>query len=145
MVEISDTESAGSSSSGFEIVDSIRHSDVTGTVESLVKSTANLDLNSSSAEPSGMSLTNENENFFQVSELYSPHANSMDEPMCQFIMQDSKLYERVLLMEPISLDEFLGVALRAGILSASTSRNRANLRTWLDSQGICFYESEFVG
>lgn len=146
VVEISESESSSSSSSGFEIVDTVRLSDMKNEMESLVESTANLDLNSRPTKPLlTPSTTSEERETAQVSELFSPHANFIDEPLCQTIMQDSKLYERVLQMEPISLDEFLGVARRAGVLTDSTSQNRANLRTWLDSQGICFYESEFVG
>ena len=78
-------------------------------------------------------------------DLYSPRANTMDEPMCRVILSDEQLYRRILLMEPISLDEFMSVAQRSGVLSNSITKNRARLRTWLDCQGICFYEAELAG
>lgn len=147
IIEVSDSESEGSSSSGFEVIHAIHKTTMTSEMDSLVNATANLDLDTCLEVPASTESipADDGAEAAQVSELYSPYANSFDEPMCRTIMQDSKLYQRILLMEPISLDEFLGVARRAGLLSDSTSRNRANLRTWLDSQGICFYESDNIG
>lgn len=74
---------------------------------------------------------------------YGPQPNFMDQPMCDAIFADEQLFKRILMLEPISLDEMLGVAHRSKVLtSASATRNRAELRTWLDCQGICFYEAE---
>lgn len=74
---------------------------------------------------------------------YGPQPNFMDKPMCDAIFADQQLFKRILMLEPISLDEMLGVAHRSKVLtSASATRNRAELRTWLDCQGICFYEAE---
>ncbi|WFD27264.1 hypothetical protein MNAN1_002260 [Malassezia nana] len=146
IIEISDSDAESSSSSGFEVVEAVPGKNARKVMDSLVASTAQLDLNADADQPAPLSISSpvveRTEEASQVSELYSPHANDMDEPMCHAIRKDTQLYQRILLMEPISLDEFLGVARRAGVLGDSVSRNRASLRTWLDSQGICFYEAD---
>jgi len=74
--------------------------------------------------------------------LYNSKSNDFDEALCSKIMADKQLYSRILLMEPISMDEFMGVGMRAGVLSGIASRDRPQMRVWLDTQGICFYESD---
>lgn len=146
IIEITDSDAESSSSSGFEVIEAVSRNNASMAMDSLVASTAQLDLNADADKPASLSTSSPiaegAEEASQVSELYSPHANDMDEPMCYAIQKDTQLYQRILLMEPISLDEFLGVARRAGVLGDSASRNRASLRTWLDSQGICFYETD---
>lgn len=93
--------------------------------------------------PSCSSTSNNSTLASDEASIYGPQPNIMDEPMCDAIFSDKQLYKRILLLEPISLDEMLGVAHRSNVLtSMSATRNRAKLRTWLDCQGICFYEAE---
>lgn len=80
--------------------------------------------------------------FEAEADIYGPHQNGLDGPLCAAIKADEKLYERILLLEPVSLDEMMGVAHRCGVLSGISTRDRAQLRTWLDSQCICFYEAD---
>ena len=73
------------------------------------------------------------------------------------IRADAQLWRRILLMEPISLDEFVSIANRpartdsAGTgpsgagLAVKTGKQRAELRTWLEMQGICTYADELTG
>lgn len=74
--------------------------------------------------------------------LYSHEANKLDKILCDAICQDQQLYRRILLLEPIPLDEFIGLAKRHKITTRSAAKDRAAMRTWLDTQGICFYEGD---
>lgn len=79
----------------------------------------------------------------RVSEdLYGSEANGVDKVLCDALYQDKQLYLRIILLEPIPLDEILGVARRANVLTGVAQRDRAMMRSWLDTQGICFYEGD---
>lgn len=75
-------------------------------------------------------------------DLYWSEANDLDEALCNAIYQDKQLYRRILLLEPIPLDEMVGLGKRLNLLPGSTAKARARMRTWLDTQGICFYEAD---
>lgn len=75
-------------------------------------------------------------------DLYGSEANDLDEVLCNAIYQDKQLYRRILLLEPIPLDEMVGLGKRLNLLPGSIVKNRARMRTWLDTQGICFYEAD---
>lgn len=77
-----------------------------------------------------------------AADLYGSEPNAMDEAMCSAIYQDEQLYQRILLLEPVPLDEMMGVGIRAQVLSGAGTKERARMRTWLDTQGICFYEGD---
>lgn len=77
-----------------------------------------------------------------AADLYGSEPNAMDEVMCSAIYQDEQLYQRILLLEPVPLDEMMGVGIRAQVLSGAGTKERARMRTWLDTQGICFYEGD---
>ena len=141
VIIISDTESEASSTS-VEIVETLctqpdsfcTETDLSGALSSLqLENTSSLSSSPSSAPK-------------ETDDVFSEKPNSMDKPMCNAIFANKKLHMRVLLMEPISLDEFYGVAESMGVFgtSKSVARKRAKLRAWLDSQGICFYEAELA-
>ena len=77
-----------------------------------------------------------------AAEIFDKHANTLDVPMNEAIMSNVQLYRRILLFEPVSLDEFMSLAARAGCTTGSSARDRSRISTWLDTQGICFYEGE---
>lgn len=89
------------------------------------------DLSSGSVSPDRISV-----------DLYGSEANGVDKVLCDALYQDKQLYLRIILLEPIPLDEILGVARRANVLSGVAQRDRAMMRSWLDTQGICFYEGD---
>ncbi|WFC99589.1 hypothetical protein MYAM1_002334 [Malassezia yamatoensis] len=69
-------------------------------------------------------------------------SSELDRVLCGAIYQDKQLHRRILLLEPIPLDEFIGLARRQNITTGTIWRDRARLRAWLDTQGICFYEAD---
>lgn len=157
---ISDTDSTTTHSSDFEIIESKssprKKTDcTTSLLENQIRS-IHLDSdvsehhedenNTSTSSVQNDSADDTDDGSFSTVEetvdLYGPQRNDMDEPLCTAIFSDTELYQRILRMEPISLDEFMSVAQRSGTLTGSMTRNRARLRTWLDTQGICFYEAD---
>ena len=54
------------------------------------------------------------------------------------------LWHRILRYEPISFDELVSIATVHG-LAMDTGRSKDALRTWLDSQCICFYSNDLTG
>lgn len=58
------------------------------------------------------------------------------------IMSDEDLYRRILLFEPIPLEEVSALAKKAGVQGL---RSKEILRNWLDVQCICFYSGELTG
>ncbi|KDN50354.1 hypothetical protein K437DRAFT_255058 [Tilletiaria anomala UBC 951] len=68
----------------------------------------------------------------------------------QAVQDDAQLWRRILLMEPIPLDEFVSIANRpasrggAG-LGIKTVKHRLELRNWLEMQGICTFADELTG
>lgn len=149
IIVISDSESDEHSTS-FEVVESrstcppAGNGELSNALKRLSLSGNNTPSRSSSSSTSSCPITSDNSTpTNDETGTYSPLPNTMDKPMCDAIFSDEQLYKRILMMEPISLDEMLGVAHRSNVLtSASATRNRAKLRTWLDCQGICFYETE---
>lgn len=77
-----------------------------------------------------------------VAELWSAEANPLDAPLCAAIEADADLHRRILLMEPVSLEEMLSVAAKANCLSGFSTRDRPQISTWLDTQGICYTETD---
>ncbi|WFD44025.1 hypothetical protein MPSI1_002690 [Malassezia psittaci] len=69
-------------------------------------------------------------------------SSELDRVLCDAIYRDKQLHRRILLLEPIPLDEFIGLARRQNITTGTIWRDRARLRAWLDTQGICFYEAD---
>lgn len=138
VIVISDSESDAPSTS-VEIVESMSSQTPTQSAGTdLSKAFSTLRLEDNLGLPKSMSSACD-----EIYDVYNEKPNAMDKPMCNAIFANKKLHMRILLMEPISLDEFYGVAHSAGVLNSfrSTARKRAKLRAWLDSQGICFYES----
>lgn len=145
VIVISDSETDEHSTS-FEVVESKSTSPPAekGRLSDALKSLSLNDKDTISRSTSSCPSISENElPTNDHAGTYGPQPNFMDKPMCDAIFADEQLFKRILMLEPISLDEMLGVAHRSKVLtSASATRNRAELRTWLDCQGICFYEAE---
>ena len=149
VIVISDSE-IDEHSTSFEVVESkstsppVEKGRLSNAFKSL--SLSDNDTVSTSRSRSASSCSNISESELPTNDhegTYGPRPNFMDQPMCDAIFADEQLFKRILMLEPISLDEMLGVAHRSKVLtSASATRNRAELRTWLDCQGICFYEAE---
>jgi len=149
VIVISDSE-IDEHSTSFEVVESkstsppVEKGRLSNALKSL--SLSDNDTVSTSRSRSASSCSNISESELPTNDhasTYGPQPNFMDQPMCDAIFADEQLFKRILMLEPISLDEMLGVAHRSKVLtSASATRNRAELRTWLDCQGICFYEAE---
>lgn len=144
------------SDSSFEIIRVARRSPTTSprrksktsTTEELEKAMEAIHLSSSSAESNtpgssdaeSIEATDTQESL--ALDLYGSEANDLDEALCNAIYQDKQLYRRILLLEPIPLDEMVGLGKRLNLLPGSTAKARARMRTWLDTQGICFYEAD---
>ena len=145
VIVISDSETDEHSTS-FEVVESKSTSPPAekGRLSDALKSLSLNDKDTISRSTSSCPSISENElPTNDHAGTYGPQPNFMDKPMCDAIFADEQLFKRILMLEPISLDEMLGVAHRSKVLtSGSATRNRAELRTWLDCQGICFYEAE---
>lgn len=59
----------------------------------------------------------------------------------QSILKDKQLYRRILMFEPVALDEVMSVARRNGV----KVKDRIQVRSWLDEHGITNYSEELTG
>ena len=71
--------------------------------------------------------------------IYNAQPNDIDERLIS-ALQNSQLYRRILLLEPVSLEECCSLFPAAKISTGSMPYDRRIMRTWLDTQGICYFE-----
>lgn len=71
--------------------------------------------------------------------IYNAQPNDIDERLIS-ALQNSQLYRRILLLEPVSLGECCSLFPAAKISTGSVQYDRSIMRTWLDTQGICYFE-----
>lgn len=66
---------------------------------------------------------------------------SVSSHLQQSILKDAQLYKRILMFEPIALDEIMSVARKNGV----KVKDRIQVRSWLDQHGITNYGEELTG